>query len=254
MHNIKVFVATHKLYDFPQDNMYVPIQVGCALREEDFGYAKDNTSLDNISHKNASFCELTALYEIWKSDAYKDLQYIGLSHYRRYFSGNNLAFKDKTVLNEEEALALLKKYDVIVPKQRNYYIENIYNHYKNAHFENDLIALEKVLSEKYPEYIESFETIMNGKKLHLFNMFIMKKEHFDNYMKWLFDILFELEKRIDISDYDTYQARIFGFMSERLWNVWLLEQNLSKIELSVVNIEGENLIKKAYGLLKRKFL
>ena len=56
MKKIKIFVATHKRYDFP-GNMYEPIQVGCALRDDDFGYLKDDHCKDNLSDKNASFCE-----------------------------------------------------------------------------------------------------------------------------------------------------------------------------------------------------
>ena len=95
---------------------------------------------------------------------------------------------------------------------------------------------------------------MNGTKLHLFNMFVMKREDFDRYMKWLFDILFELEKRIDISNYDSYQKRVFGFLSERLWNIWLDQEKLSTYELKVINIEGENFIKKVTTFMKRKYL
>lgn len=70
---------------------------------------------------------------------------------------------------------------------------------------------------------------MNRRKLHILNMFVMKKSLFDEYCTWLFDILFELEKRTDLSGYDSYEARLFGFMSERLFNVWLERQNLKNV-------------------------
>lgn len=253
MNELKVFVATHKAYDFPK-NVYTPIHVGYELTGEDFGYMKDNHSTDNISIKNASFCELTALYLIWKSEDFNNLSYIGLSHYRRYFEGKKLLFKEKYILGEEEALVLLQEYDVIVPRRRNYYIESVASHYSNAHYRDDLKIVEQIVKEKSPDYIKSYYTIMDGKTLHLYNMFVTRKEIFDSYMEWLFAILFELEKRIDISMYDDYQKRVFGFISERLWNVWLLENKLTKKELKVVNIEGENLLKKVYGMLKRKYL
>jgi exopolysaccharide biosynthesis protein len=66
--------------------------------------------------------------------------------------------------------------------------------------------------------------------------------------------LFELEKRIDITQYDNYQKRVFGFIAERLFNVWLAHHQLKFCEIPVVNLEGENLLKKAINLLKRKFL
>ena len=39
-------------------------------------------------------------------------------------------------------------------------------------------------------------------------------------MKWLFPILVSLETQIDISDRDTFQKRVFGFLAERLFNVF----------------------------------
>ena len=71
-------------------------------------------------------------------------------------------------------------------------------------------------------------------------------------MEWIFGILSEVEKQIDIDNYDDYQKRVFGFLSERLFNVWIKKNNLKIKHLNVENIEGENLLLKAYGLIKRK--
>ena len=81
---------------------------------------------------------------------------------------------------------------------------------------------------------------MERTKLHILNMFVMKKQLFDEYCKWLFSILFELERRIDISGYNQYEARVFGFISERLLNVWLEKQQLKVKELPVVFLEKQN--------------
>ena len=85
MKNIKMIVATHKKYQMPKDKMYLPIQVG-AKGKEDLGYQKDNEG-ENISSKNPYYSELTGLYWAWKN---LDADYIGLSHYRRYFSEKKL--------------------------------------------------------------------------------------------------------------------------------------------------------------------
>ena len=105
-----------------------------------------------------------------------------------------------------------------------------------------------------PEYLESFDAVMKGRKLHLYNMFVMSSEKASEYCHWLFSILFELEQRIDITQYDNYQKRVFGFIAERLFNVWILYNQLNVKYLPVVNLDGENLIKKGLNLLKRKFL
>ena len=122
--NIKVIVATHKKYQMPNDKMYVPIQVG-AEGKKDLGYTKDNNG-DNISSKNPFFCELTGLYWAWKN---LNADYIGLAHYRRHFC---LKKKSKiqfdNVLTSEEASLILKDTDVMLPRKRNYIIENLYSH------------------------------------------------------------------------------------------------------------------------------
>ena len=78
----------------------------------------------------------------------------------------------------------------------------------------------------------------------------------DTYCTWLFDVLFELERRLDISDYSPYDARVFGFVAERLLDVWLGESSkrmgLHIVELPVIHLESQHWPKKALAFLKRK--
>ncbi|MBE6055726.1 DUF4422 domain-containing protein [Clostridium sporogenes] len=253
--DIKILVATHKKYDMPKEGMYLPIHVG-REGKKDLGYMGDNTG-DNISLKNRNYCELTGLYWAWKN---LKCDYIGLSHYRRYFTSSNLVKRALNKNNKFDLISskaeienLLKKYDVILPKKRNYYIETIWSHYKNAHHIKDLEETKKIITEIYPDYITSFDNLMKGKTLHLYNMFVMNKQDFDEYCEWMFNILFELEKRADISNYDNYQKRIFGFLSERLFNVWIVKNEKMVYEMDVINIENINWSSKILDFMKRKF-
>ena len=124
----------------------------------------------------------------------------------------------------------------------------------HAHYKKDLDEVEKIIAEKYPGYSNAFTTIMNRRKLHILNMFVMEKALFNQCCNWLFDILFELEKRINISKYDIYEARIFGFMSERLFNVWLEQQNLKTCDVPVIFLENINWLEKIANFLKRIFI
>ena len=255
MQKLTVLVITHKDYEVPASACYRPLFVGgkiaSGLKNEDF--YQDNSGV-NIAEKNSSFCELTGLYWAWKNGVFENNQYVGLVHYRRYFAGKALYLKKKQIASESELLTILEKYDVILPRKRNYFIESIYSHYQHAHHIEDLDLTRDVIIELQSEYLESFDAVMQGRKLHLYNMFVMSSEKASEYCHWLFSILFELEQRIDITQYDNYQKRVFGFIAERLFNVWILYNQLNVKYLSVVNLDGENLIKKGLNLLKRKFL
>ncbi len=104
--------------------------------------------------------------------------------------------------------------------------DNVYNQYAINHKEEDMLMARDIIKEKYEEYLKAFDHVMEGHTVYITNMIITHKENFDKYCKWLFDILFELEQRIAISNYDDYQKRIFGFMSERLLNVWIANNEL----------------------------
>ena len=251
--DIKIIIATHKKYQIPKEDIYFPLQVG-AEGKDDISFTKDNTG-DNISNKNPYFCELTGLYWAWKN---LENDYIGLVHYRRYFSMKNCTLKSedekfKRVLNKNEVEKLLENNDIILPKKRNYYIENVYDHYKHTMYIEPFDITGEIIKEKYPEYYDEFENLKKTTKLHAFNMFIMKKKYLDEYCKWLFDILFELEKRIDFSNYDDFHSRFFGRVSERLLDVWIKTKKYKYCEVKVINMQKVNWLKKGGSFLIAKF-
>lgn len=253
MDTIKIIVATHKKYRMPVDKIYIPVQVG-KEGKENLGYQSDNVG-ENISLKNPYFCELTGLYWAWKN---LDADYIGLSHYRRHFSvkkhiSNETDKKFESVLDEKELMDILKYTDVVVPKKRNYYIENLYSHYAHTMYIEPLDETRKIIEEKYPKYLEEFDKLHKRTSAHMFNMFIMKKEILDEYCTWLFDILFELEKRIDVTQYDGFHARFFGRVSELLLDVWINKNNVNYEEIKVIDMENVNWLKKGSAFLMAKF-
>lgn len=248
--NIKILVAAHKHYWMPDDSAYLPLHVG-AEGKPDLGYTKDNTG-DNISGKNANFCELTGLYWAWKN---LDADYIGLVHYRRYFTRKevrNVQSKKEQILRTAEWEKLLSEHNVVVADKRKYYIETNRSHYNHAHPAIGLDETERIILEKYPEYSTAFTQVMNRTWAHMFNVFVMRRDLYDAYCEWMFAILFELEKRLDISDYDTFQARVFGFVSELLLDVWLEKNQIAYKEQNVSFMEPQNWIKKGGLFLKRK--
>lgn len=254
--NVKVIIATHKKYQMPKDDMYVPVHVG-AKGKESIGYTGDDSG-DNISEKNPQYCELTGMYWAWKN---LDADYYGLAHYRRHFKGRN---KSKNlfeqILTKEEVLELTKKYKIIVPKKRKYYIETLYSHYAHTHYAEHLDITREIINEKYPDYVYAYDEVVKQTYGHMFNMMIMEKTFYNDYCEWLFNILFELEKRVPTQELSTFQNRFYGRVSEIIFNVWLKYQidsgNIKKNEVTEVpclHMEKINWIKKGTSFLKAKF-
>ena len=232
----------------PKDDIYLPIHVG-AYGKDSIGYIRDDSG-DNISKKNLNYCELTGLYWAWKN---LDSQYLGLVHYRRHYTVKRIGNKWNRILTRCQLEKLLENNSIILPPKRNYFIETTYSQYAHAHHAIDLDVTRKIIKEKYPEYIVAFDNCMKSTKGHKFNMFIMKKEYINSYCEWLFDILFELENRLDISDYSQNDLRVFGFVSERLLDVWLITNKLKYKEISVMFMEKQNWFIKISKFLNRKF-
>jgi tetratricopeptide (TPR) repeat protein len=221
--SVKIFTMTHKKFEEPKDAMYVPLQVGKAVKE-DLGYLGDNTG-ENISELNDCYSELTGVYWIWKNYHFAD--YVGVCHYRRY-----LINKKGKIYQEFEFLELLKEYDIITSKKLKYDY-TYYDGYADAHNINDLIETGKVIKEKYPEYYDNFERLVHSNESYFGNIMVTSKVLFDEYASWLFDILLEVQRRIDISSYDDYHKRVFGFISEFLLMVWVNTRNLKVYECMV---------------------
>lgn len=235
----------------PSQEVYLPIHVG-REGKPDIGYVGDDTG-DNISYKNANYCELTALYWAWKN---LDADYIGLVHYRRYFTNKevcNLERKKEQIITSDQWEQLVEQYQVIVADKRRYYIESNRSHYNHAHPREGLDLTEKIIKEHYPEYLNSFHVVMNRNWAHMFNMFVMCSDLYKEYCNWLFNILSELELQLDITKYSTYQSRVYGFIAERLLDVWLEHNGVLYKEQNVSFIEKQNWVKKGFVFLKRKF-
>lgn len=253
--SICIAIAAHKPSQMPTDPAYMPLHVGKALHPEiDLGFQTDNTG-DNISALNASYSELTGLYWLWKNC---DADFKGLVHYRRYLASPD--FRKRHIKNRFERIAsgdeireLLRKSDIILPRKRNYYIETMQSHYAHTLPEIHLVETRRILENRFLEYLPAFDHMMQSRSGHMFNMFIMSKEKLDEYCTWLFDILKELTERIDPSQYDAFNARFPGRVSELLLDVWLKTNGYPYEELPAVSTEPVDWWKKGTGFLMAKF-
>lgn len=240
------------------DPIYIPIFSGKNGSHKTCMMIGDDTG-ENISSKNKYYSELTGIYWAWKNQ-HADI--IGSCHYRRFFTNkteplsykikrllyfpiglyrkrfgllytNNLPLFEKAILTESEIHEIFDTYDVILPQHRKFRY-SVREHYRRYHDLRDLDLMEAILREKCPEYLPAFESVMSGNRLYANNMFILRKDDYELFMAWWFDILAEFENRIIIADYVGYQQRILGFLAERLLTIWIYHQNFKVKELLVI--------------------
>ncbi len=243
---ISIYVSCHKESYVPEMELLKPIQVGAAIAEKGLPNMLHDDVGENISGKNRQYCELTAQYWAWKNDKQSD--YLGFMHYRRYFSFSPCHFpeelyndghgkvRDGIVFDfiSEKALKKLgftermikstvSQYDIIVPTVWTNG-ESMYDQYKNwedACIE-DFDIMIQIICEYYPKYIPYVKKYINGSEGHLYNMFIMRRDVFEEYSEFVFSVLSMVENKIDVSGRNGAQERAVAYLGERLLDIFYL--------------------------------
>ena len=241
---VKLYVISHSEEDIREirnDDVYTPLFVG-RNGKENFGFASDDSFEGNISFKNKDYCELTGLYWMWKAS---EADIIGLCHYRRYFKG-----KDGNLIEKEEILDYLSDYDMIVPKRSDLIKGSYWETYEDHYLYKALEITRDVLKELSPEFLETFESMLNQSSFSNYNMFIAKKEIISPYCEWVFPLLEEVENRIDVEEY----PRVFGLITEAIFNVWIEYNKLNIKEVPIYYLGNDLRLKMALSnnLILRK--
>lgn len=258
---VKILVAYHKPDLLIKNSFLEPIHVGRAILREktEAGSVKklnllqsemigDDTG-ENISGKNLSYNEMTALYWAWKNyEALGDPDYIGLMHYRRhfcikkmnersaYFETNQVDNMDTYLekelgLTESAVCSLLSKNDFIVTKP--YYKKSVYDHYKESHKIEELDHAISIVKRYFPKYYRACKKYINGHLVYFCNMFVLPKDLFFEYCSFVFGVLQKYEDEVDITG-----KRLF--ISERLTGVfiqYLLDKGLKAAYIPTMYLE-----------------
>lgn len=249
--NTKILVCCHKDDIKATEEPYLPIHVGKELSNCDLNIATDNTG-NNISIKNNSYCELTGVYWAWKNLI--DTEIVGLCHYRRYFdfhqqcqpikpytifqtsyfSNLNLSIPPQIIKSVKEGL-------IILPRRESFAISAM-DQYNAGHYNSDLSIVNNIIKELYGiKYSRAiWKSLVNNNKISLANMFIMNWENFNAYCNWLFPVLFRAEEVINFDNYPPYQKRVFGFIAERLLNVWVYAENKKVKRFPIILLANQN--------------
>lgn len=198
-----------------KEDFYTPytvdIQAGVALTDRTIAEIKDNSG-DNVSARNRDYCELSAVYWIWKNDLAAD--YVGICHYRRRF-----------VINEAMINQMVNRdLDGVFPipilmdgGMRTEFVER--NYFLTPHMWE---MTGQVLGECFPEYQDAWEEFGQSYFIIPCNMFIMRRDMFDRYCGWLFKILGEIDN-VYLRQGIQWDNRYLGYIGECLMNVFVMK-------------------------------
>lgn len=228
-----------------RNDAIVPIHAGKAISSFTLDMIGDDTG-NNISDRNKRYCELTSCYWAWKND--RESEYLGFMHYRRFLDFRPETNKPKTEhgitvpefydgfvedfgLLPDVMLKQVQGYDMVIPERWDIPQGVLSSkctvewQYKTSehHFSVDFDLTRKVLQELHPEDVAYFDQMASSTSFHTTNMFVMKRDMFHRYCEWIFPVLDEVDKRINYANYSIQEARVIGYLAERLFNVFLLK-------------------------------
>lgn len=207
-------------HEYKLPEWVIPLQVGAAMAVERVCEQQDNQG-DNISKKNANYCELTALYWLWKNKLSlsektidrifcEKTDYYGLFHYRRIL--------DIT----EDDLYLMKACDVdVVLPFPTLHEPNIDEHHARYMDKGDWRAMRQALLEINPEYSAAFDEILMQPYFYNYNLIVAREQVLADYCAWLFPIL-ERTEELSIPKGSERADRYIGYMGENLATLYFM--------------------------------
>ena len=252
---MKIFVITHisPSYQLPQEYNYMLGGNFLKADEKNLGYVSHDHLSDSIALKNNYYSELSSLYQInqlIKAGLIEE-DFVGLVHYRRFFTKYRISdfkLQIKKIIHQPLAFkdienSLIRESDLKLASEKEFYLAkatkfpcSVYEQYAKAHDINELDLAIDVIKKTFPDYVCSTSTVMKRNFLYCCNMFIGHKKVIMQYCNWLFPILTQLESSINFSIKSDYQKRVFGYLSERLFNIWI-EKHKESIDIKLLTVD-----------------
>lgn len=245
--DVKIYVFFHKKNNLINSEYYHNVGLG------GFGEgmcSNDAQNFDNISNKNKHYCELTGIYHIWRNSEKPPI--LGTAHYRRYLNVLPLSSVNSNgylnlnwdqasrILNhpnqKNRVNKLLKEYDIIVPK--SFFLnEGLAKHYQDVHAN---VGWPEFLRELDRLYGPSAHCLRNDKRAFWGNIFISKRDLFDEYCDQLFSVIDSVYSSVGVpieirgARYQPY--RYPGYLAERFLTAFINSNRLRYYEADLLQI------------------
>ena len=205
---------------------------------------------------------MTGLYWVWKNylPNNPDLEYVGSAHYRRFLDFCD--YKKTGSIYYDAFSKIFKKFynakniekyldaDIIVPEPLDLGDKTILQQYLDNHPAYSMEKMIEIVLAKYPQHKKIIMDTLNANSVYFCLNFVMKREIFEDFMEWTFQLTDELEKDTKWNNYYKYvDLRNPGYIIERLFNIWL---NIYKSEHDIKIVE--RLLKEDYFFLKKSLI
>lgn len=227
---VKIFMCCHKQYSIVPPSA-IPVQGGACLHERITGCIPDYGDNGGISERNKEYCELTVQYYAWKNESAKAY---GFCHYRRFFCFDPtvrkkyLVRKSLSSCEQEKLLGtsqmineLMDRYDAVVPYPEDmgvsameYYCTSVH------HYQEDMELFCRIISERFPQLSQFADNYLSQNMQYFCNMFIMRKDLFNEYCSMLFAVLDEFDRRKTL--HGSFQDdRTDGYLGEYFLGIYI---------------------------------
>ena len=129
--------------------------------------------------------------------------------------------------------------------------KSIYQHFKEHHIIHFLDESIDIIKEKFPDYYPYAHIALSKTWANFCNIFIMKKDDFIEWGEFVYGVIFELDRRYNLTSDDDiknliteemkkykvkytieYQSRLEGFIIERLSIIFYDKQFTKKHEMN----------------------
>lgn len=178
------------------------IQAGAELTDVTVADVRDDTGV-HISRKNRMYCEMTAVYWIWKNTSH---DWIGIEHYRRHL-----------LVGPE---MLTDGMDAIMPLPYICY-PNEMAQFLRFTTEDVLHALLETLRALHPGEYGDYHAILYGKYQYTYDLLCARREVFDDYCGWFFEITEYMETMADDVP-EIRETRALSYVAEALTNLYFM--------------------------------
>lgn len=142
------------------------------------------------------------------------------------------------------------------PKGKQKTVQSMWEAHIGTFFDDNALGLLFQLIDKLaPEYSESAREYFSGGRHRGYNCYVLKAELFYRLCKFQFPIMFEAEKRLDLSGYTQTMQRTPAFMGEMLYGIFIYhiitKERWRVRELQLVFFRDSEQVKNWFDLLRR---